>query len=143
MQDLPSQSSSTRKLERSLAVIGTALCLIVSAGVWYAISAQQAMWPLPALYLLEMPLASVLGLWSIWSSIRGILIWVVVGILFAFVVLGALSVGFLFLPVAILFAVAAVLFDRRLHSNLVVHLCVAVGAALLQAALMLTLIRYL
>ena len=107
------------------------------------------MWPLPALYLLEMLAACVLGLWGLWRSgsgrspFHGILIWVVAGVLFAFVVMGSFSVGFLFLPVAGLFAIAVFLFDRRQGYKLVVHLCVGLAAALLQAALMLTLIRFL
>ena len=150
MQGIPSHITSTRKLELALALIGTAVCLIVTAGVWRVISTQQPMWPLPALYyLLEMPAACVLGLWGLWSSgsgqssLCGILIWVVVGVLFAFVVMGSLSVGFLFLPVAGLFAIAAFLFDRRQRYKLVVHLFVGLAAALLQAALMLTVVRFL
>jgi hypothetical protein len=149
MQAVPSLTTSTRKLELFLAVIGTAVCLLVTAGIWQVIRAQQPMWPLPDLYLLEMFAASALGLWAIWSSgstrspFRGFLIWAVVGVLFAFVIMGALSVGFLFIPVAGLFAIAAVLFDLRQGHNLVVHLGVGLAAALAQASLMLTVIRYL
>ena len=149
MDTLPSHTTSTHKLEQFLTVIGTAVCLIVTAGIWQVIRAQQPMWPLPDLYLLEMLAASVLGLWCIWSSgsgqspVRGILIWAVVGVLFAFVIMGAWSVGFLFIPVVGLFAIAAVLFDRRQGHNLVVHLCVGLAVAFIQAALMLTVIRLL
>ena len=149
MQGISSHTTSTRNLERFLAVIGTAVCLLVSAGLWRVFSAQQPMWPLPDLYLLEMLAASVLGMWCIWSSgsrqspLRGFLIWAMVGVLFAFVIMGAWSVGFLFIPVAGLFAIAAVLFDRRQRYNLVVHLCVGLAAALTQSALMLTVIRFL
>ncbi len=149
MQDISPHKPSTRKLERLLAVIGTAICLIVSAGIWVVFSAQQPMWPLPDLYLLEMFVASILGTWGIWSTesrlspLRGILIWVVVGVLFAFVIIGAWSIGFLFTPVAGLFAIAAILSDLRQGHNLVVHLGVGLAAALAQAALMLAVIRFL
>lgn len=149
MQDIHSHTTSTRKLELFLAVLGTAVCLMVSVRIWQVFSAQQPMWPLPDLYLLEMLAASVLGLWCLWStgsresSVRGILVWVVVGILFAFVIIGAWTVGFLFIPVAILFILAAVLFDRRQGYNLIVHVCVGLAAALSQAALMLIVIRIL
>jgi hypothetical protein len=67
----------------------------------------------------------------------------VVGVLFAFVIMGAWSVGFLFLPVAGLFAVTAVLSDRRQHEKLVFHLGAGLAAAVAQASLMLFVIRLL
>ena len=149
MKDNSSHTTSIRTLEFILALTATAICLIVSVYVWLVLSAQQPMWPLPGLYLLEMPAVSILGLWSIGSNetrlsrLRGFLTWVTVGILFAFVVLGALSVGFLIAPVAILFAIAAILSDHRQGHNLVAHLGIGLVAALAQAALMLDVIRWL
>jgi hypothetical protein len=149
MQNASILTPSTRNLERMLAVIGTAVCLIVSILIWQVLSAQQPMWPLPDLYLLEMLAACLLGIWCIWNSrsgrspLRGYLVWLVVGILFAFVIMGALSVGFLFVPVAGLFAVTAVLSDRKQHEKLVFHLGAALAAAVAQAALMLFVIRLL
>ena len=107
------------------------------------------MWPLPDLYLLEISAVSILGLWSIGSNqtrlltLRGFLTWVTVGILFAFMILGALSVGFLFAPVAILFAIAAILSDRRQGHNQVAHLGIGLVAAVAQGSLMLVVIRLL
>jgi hypothetical protein len=62
MQGISTHTTSTRKLERLLAVIGTAVCLIVSVRIWQVFSAQQPMWRLPDLYLLEMVAASILGM---------------------------------------------------------------------------------
>ncbi len=45
---------STRSLEQFLAIVGVAVCANISALIWQSVSAQQPMWPLPALYLLEM-----------------------------------------------------------------------------------------
>ena len=149
MQSTSLLTPSTHNLERMLAVIGTAVCLIVSILIWQALSAQQPMWPLPDLYLMEMFAACVLGIWCIWNSrsgrspLRGYLVWLVVGILFAFVIMGALSIGFLFVPVAGLFAVAAVLSDRRQHEKLVLHFGAGLAAAVAQATLMLFVIRLL
>jgi hypothetical protein len=149
MKNTPSHTTSTHKLERSLTVIGIVLCLIACVLVWLVFSAQQSMWPLPDLYLLEMIVASIIGTWGIWgnesrlSPLRGILTWVVVGILFAFVVMGILSVGFLFAPVAVLFVIAAILSDLRQGHNLVLHMGIGFIAALAQAALMLAAIRLL
>jgi hypothetical protein len=144
MQDSSPQATSTRNLERLLSALAVAICLIVCALIWQVVSVQQSMWPLPALYLLEMLTASIMGLWDIWSSGTrqngAIVTWVVSGILSAFVIIGAWSVGFLFIPVAGLFAAAAVLSDRRQGRSLAVHLSVGLGAALAQAALMLGII---
>jgi hypothetical protein len=149
MQGASLRTSSTLNLERILAGIGTAVCLIVSILIWQALSAQQPMWPLPDLYLMEMLAACVLGIWCIWNSgsgrspLRIYLVWVVVGIQFAFVIMGAWSVGFLFLPVAGLFALTAVISDRRQRGKLVFHLGAGLAAAVAQAALMLFVIRLL
>jgi len=147
MQDTSPQTTSTRKLERILAALAAAVCLLLCAFIWRVVSAQQPMWPLPALYLLEMLAASFLGLWDIWSSETrrhsAIVTWVVTGILFAFVIIGAWSVGFLFIPVAGLLAGAAVLSDRRQGRSLALHLGVGLAAALAQAALMLGVIGLL
>jgi hypothetical protein len=147
MQSSSSPASSTLKFERILAVIGTGLCLIVSVLVWLTFSTQQSMWPLPDLYLLEILAASILGVWCLWgdepelSPLRGILTWVTVGILFAFVIMASFSIGLWFLPVAILFVVAAILADRRKGYNLAVHLGIGLAAAFIQATLMIIIIR--
>jgi peptidoglycan/LPS O-acetylase OafA/YrhL len=147
MQAVSPPTNSTRRLERILAVLAAAACLLICALIWQVVSAQQPMWPLPALYLLEMLAASILGVWDIWSSETrqhgAIVTWVAAGILLAFVILGAWSVGFLFIPVASLLAAAAVLSDRRQGRNLALHLGVGLGAAFVQAALMLGIIGLL
>jgi hypothetical protein len=149
MQNISPHTVSTRNLEQLLVVIGAILCLIVSACIWLVFSRQQPMWPLPDLYLLEMLAASALATFDILSngskqlSLRGILIWAAVGVLLAFVVMAAWSIGFLFAPVAGLFAIAAILSDRRQGRHIVVHSGVGLAAALAQAALMLAFIRLL
>jgi asparagine N-glycosylation enzyme membrane subunit Stt3 len=179
MKGVSLQKTSTQKFERFLAVLGTAVCLTDSIQVWQVIGAQQEMWPLPGLYLLEMVAVSALFLWAIWGDgdlrsrsggvrrplpsesgvgpttlrygvlredprraggIRGTMSWVAVGVLVAFVIMGAWSVGFLYAPVALLFIIAAILSDRRAGHNLLVHFGVAFAAALAQAAMMLAVI---
>lgn len=138
---------STRRLERALAVTGTVLCLVVSFGAWWGLRVQQSLWPLPDLYLLEATAASALAAWGIWntatgsSSVRLILTWAAIGAILGFLVLAGFSIGNLYLPVAGLLFIAAILADLRLKSNLLVHLGVACAAAVVQAALMLAIIR--
>lgn len=72
------------------------------------------------------------------------LTWVAVGVLLGFVVMGAFSiVGLLFVPVALVFMIAAILADHRRRRNLIVHLGIGVLVAMIQVALMFAVIRLL
>ena len=98
-------------LERFLAILGTSICLIVTILIWRSVSAQQPMWPLPALYFIEMVAVSVLtALAVLRGRTGGLASWIAAGIFSAFSYLGALSVGFFYLPVALIFGLLAVLF---------------------------------
>jgi hypothetical protein len=130
--------------------------MIVSAAAWWGLRVQQSLWPLPDLYLLEMLAASALATWGIWSqaerpaSLRLILTWASIGIMLGFVILGAFSIGFFYLPVVVLLVSAAILADRpvpgrtgqaRLGFNFFIHMGACIAAAGVQAALMLAVIR--
>jgi hypothetical protein len=132
-------------LERVLAAVAAAICLIVTVIVWATVGQQQDIWLLPALYLLEVAAASLLGLWGIYrhDAAGSLLAWATAGVLFGFTILGALSVGFFYLPVAGLLGLAALWQDRQDWSRLPLHLGLALLAAVAQAALMLSLIRVL
>jgi len=149
MPGMTTNTKSTRSLEWFLAGIGTAVCLIVSVRIWQVLSDQQSMWPLPSLYLLEIIAMSFVGLFGILqgdaarAAVVGALPWITSGVLLAFVVLGAWSIGFLFLPVALIFLITAILADRRRRRNLIVDAGVGIAAALTQVALMLAVIRLL
>jgi hypothetical protein len=134
---------STQPLERFLAILGAAICLIVTVVIWRSVSALQPMWPLPGLYFIEMV---VLSLVTALASIRGgpragLLTWGAAGIFSAFSILGALSVGFFYLPVAVIFGLLAVLSDLRHKQPIAAHLGICIFAGLAQAVLMLLLIR--
>jgi hypothetical protein len=132
-------------LERVLALAAAALCLIVSVIVWALVSQQQAMWPLPAMYFVEVVAASLLGLWGIYrnDATGRWLAWATAGALLGFTILGALSVGFFYLPVAGLLGLAALWQDRQDWRRLPLHLGLALLLAVAQAVLMLGLIRLL
>ena len=149
MQTIPPRITSTRILERFLSGLGIAVCVIVCLRTWQVISGQQPLWPLPALYLLEMIAASFVGWLSLYdrglnpSPFVGALPWVTVGILAAFVAMGAWSIGFLFFPVALLFVISAVLSDRRRGQPIAVHVGVCGVVALAQVGLMVLVIQVL
>ncbi len=132
-------------LERFLAVVGTAVCTIISIRVWQVIGSQQPMWPLPGLYLLEMMALSVGAMLSILCGAASsrVITWIVVGVVCAFVVMGAWSIGLLYLPVAVLFALAAILTDRRHRQSSARYVRFSIVAGVAQVALMLIIIRLL
>ena len=132
-----------RKAEIILSIIGAAVCLATSFWLWRAISAMQAEWPLPALYFLEM---AVLGLIIVLINLGdipfgGMVIWGIVGLFLGFVVLGVWSVGFIYLPVTLIFATTGVLNVRRRRQNITLPLGICLVASLAQIGLMLLVIR--
>ena len=68
--------------------------------------------------------------------------WVSVGVFFAFAILGAFSVGFFYLPVALIFTVISITSELRHKQSLPAHLGIGLAAALVQAAWMLLAIRW-
>lgn len=146
MSSTSSHTSSAFGLERWLAGIACLLCLGVSAAVWLSLHTRQPLWPLPDLYLLEISAASSLAVWGLWdqsSSLRRSLAWACAGVTLGFAILAGFSIGFLYLPSAGLLALACFLADLRLGGRLVAHLGIWLAAAVLQAGLMLGVIRVL
>ena len=146
MHTTRSDIKSAPPLERTLAIAGTVLCLAVSTILWWFISAQQSMWPLPGLYFIEMAALSIVcALFAFFDgNPRGQFItWGAVGIFSAFSILGAWSVGFFYLPVAIIFGVIAIRSDLRDKQPIAAHAGVCLIAGIVQVVLMLAAIRLL
>jgi hypothetical protein len=122
------------------------MCLIISLRVYQVVGVQQEMWPLPGLYLLEMLIAVVFGALDVWPvdadrSWRSMLAWIVVGLLLGFVVMGAWSIGFLYMPVAVLLLAAVLVADRRRHQSMRRHVGLCALGGLAQVLMMLGVIR--
>ena len=155
MQGTKPYAKTTRSYERFLAVVGAIVCVITCVRIWqvlqldYSPGGPQPIWPLPGLYLLEMVAAGLIGAFSVvnakaeQSPIWGAVTWAVAGVLVAFVVMGAWSIGLLFLPAALIFTIVAILSDRRRSQSIVVHLGIGVMAGLAQVAVMLAVVRWL
>lgn len=134
-------------LRLTLSSAGVIVCLIACSWVWQMLNGQQTRWPLPALYLLELMAVSIVG----WLGInyRGAraapwvsrLAWGAIGIFVAFAVMGAMSIGFLFLPVALLFMLAVLFADQRYGGVKVAAIGVCALTALTQVIVMLLLIQ--
>ena len=138
------QTTITSPLERFLAILGAVICLIITILFWLSVSAYQNMWPLPALYFIEMVILSII---SAFIFVRGdprdqFITWATAGVISAFSILGALSVGFFYLPVALIFAVISVTSAVRNKQPITAHLGIFLIAGIAQLALMFAAIRW-
>ena len=139
------QTTITSPLERFLAILGAVICLIITILLWVSVSAYQPMWPLPALYFIEVVVVSIM---SAFIFIRGdprdqFITWGTAGVISAFSILGAASVGFFYLPVALIFAVISVTSAVRNKRRIASHLGIFLIAGIAQMALMFAAIRLL
>jgi hypothetical protein len=147
MNNINPTKTSTQTLERALSSTAAAVCVIECLWVGQALSHQQPIWPLPALYLIEIGIVSLICWLSVLyrgakpSSFSASVAWAAIGLLTAFVVMGLWSIGLLFVPVTALFIITAILVDHRQNSPIFLHLGVGALAALAQVALMLFVIR--
>ena len=126
-------------LERILAILAAVICLTITLVFWFSISTYQGMWPLPGLYFLEMVSLSFISTFIfVRGDPRGSLItWVAAGVIIAFSILGAFSVGFFYLPVALMFGVISLIWDVRNKQNISAHLGICLIAGIVQSVLML------
>jgi hypothetical protein len=146
MSNTPATIMKRDKFDRILASAGTVVCLAFTAFLWINIGAQQSLWPLPALYFIEMAalsMACALLVFFDGSPLGRFITWGAVGIFTAFSILGVLSVGFFYLPVAIIFAVIALRSDLRNKQHMAAHIGIGLLAGIVQAALMLVAIHFL
>lgn len=103
------------------------------------------MWPLPGLYFFEMVALGSLSaiLFVLGDSRYRFITWGAAGAITAFSILGAFSVGFFYLPIALLIAVISVTSNLRNKPRITAHLVSFLIAGIAQAALMLAAIRWL
>jgi len=139
------QPSVIHLVERIAAMLAAVACLVITIVIWRNVSAYQPMWPLPGVYFVELPavsLAAALG-WNLGLSWARPVTWAALGIVLAFSILGAFSVGMLYFPVAALLAVASIASDLRAGQRIAPHVGICLAAAVAQAALMLLAVRWL
>ena len=127
------------RLERMLAILAAVVCLSITLVIWIRISAYQGMWPLPGLYFIEMVSLSFISTFIfVRGDPRGSLItWVAAGVMSAFSIIGAFSVGFFYLPVALMLGVISLTWDVRNKQQFLTHLGIFLIAGIVQSALML------
>jgi hypothetical protein len=139
------QKFVVHSLERWLAIIGALGCLILTILIWWQVSLHQGMWPLPALYLIEIAALSVVStlLFIRRAPIGTILIWCNTGVLTAFFYVAGFSVGLYYLPLALIYALTSIIFDARNRGPFTTHLVIAVLAGAAQFAIMLLIFQVL
>jgi hypothetical protein len=135
-----------RSLEWVLSVLGAINCILIP--ILFALSQIQVpdgnlsdIWPLPAIYFLEIISLGILCVIavaknqnqpkSLWSGIP----WICSGILFAFVILGAWTIGFYLIPAMILFLIVGIMGDRRIKGDIALHLIYFVSGGIAQSIL--------
>ncbi len=132
-----------QSLERILAVLAAVACLFLTIGIWRSVSAVQNLWPLPGLYFVELAAVGILSalLFVVGHRSGATSAWVATGIYLAFTVLGILSVGLFYLPIAVMFVMVAVVGTVRREQPVLRGVGALVVAALAQAVLMGLVIR--
>jgi len=135
-----------RSLEWVFSVLGAINCILIS--ILFSLSQIQLpggdlsdIWPLPAIYFLEIITLGIMCViavaknqdhaGSFWSGIP----WICSGILFAFVILGAWTIGFYLIPAMILFLIVGIMGDRRIKGNIALHLIYFVSGGIAQSIL--------
>ncbi len=138
--DRGSPAQDTRIFERYLAGVAALGCVVFTVLIWADFSGVQPMWPLPALYLIEVAVLSVVAALAfiLYGSQGRCLSWAANGMLTAFSILGLFSVGALYFPTVLLLAIVCITADLRNRSNILLHLGLFLLAGLVQAALMLS-----
>ena len=131
--------------ERTIAILGAALCLLLTWRIWSLVAAAQDIWLLPALYFIELTAFSLVCafLYAVSSPSRHILTWATVGVLTAFSLLGAWTVGLYYVPVAGLFLILAAGDDLRRGGKLWMHAGIGMIAAVAEASVILLLARFM
>jgi len=145
MQEVMAMQAIT---EWILVVLGALLCILGATDFWQAqlASPAAAIWPLPALVLIEWMLLGLLGVIaaigdrqaarSWWTTLR----WAVCGALFGLLIVGIFSIGPLVLFAALAFLGAVMLADRQYQRSVPVPVGVLTAGTLGNVGFLLTLI---
>jgi hypothetical protein len=114
-----------RLMEWVFSILGAMNCIVIPIIFsYYQIQFPEGgfsnIWPFPAIYFLEIISLGVITVIavakikdkqnSVWSGVP----WICSGILLAFVILGAWTIGFFLIPGMILFLLVGVIVDRRI-----------------------------
>jgi hypothetical protein len=130
-------------LERFAALLAAILCAALFFVLWGSLSSYQQVWPFPGLYLLEMAVLAALGAYVFVSSQARLTVvsWGAAGAILAFCILGAWTVGLLYLPSALLLWTVSLFSDLRNRQPAAIHFGIFLLAGLAQAGLIVAILR--
>jgi len=117
-----------------LALLAMGISLTLTIYFWRVIGMQQPMWPLPAAYFIEMVALPVCAaLFMLFRVPAGVtLTWIAAGAVLAFSILGAWTVGFFYIPVAVLLLTSGLAGSRAMKSSILSGILWGILAAGLQ-----------
>lgn len=138
-------TKNRRNLEWIFSVLGALNCAVIA--VLFAIYQIPQpggdlldIWPFPLVYLVEIGILGLLPIVAVgmmkeddksrWSVVP----WICSGILVAFVILGAWTIGFYLIPAMLLFLFVGIFADRRTHGDIPLHIIFYVVGAIAQAS---------
>lgn len=144
----PNQTVKSRPWEWVLSIIASLNCILVV--IMFAITNSSGFsqglvdqWPFPLIYFFEIATLGILGVVAIgnlhaqvksrWSGV----LWACAGILLAFVILGAWTIGFFLIPAMLLFLILGIITDRRTGGEIPLHIVYFVAAGVAQATFVL------
>jgi hypothetical protein len=143
-----------RTLEWIFSILGALNCIIVVVVFTISQLPQPGgilldIWPFPLFYFIEISIIGILSVIAVsmlgsntksaWSAVP----WVCSGILVAFVILGAWTLGFYLIPAMLLFLFVGIFADRRTLGDTPLHIIFYVVGALSQATFVfLTLLNF-
>lgn len=130
--------TAPRPLGRFLALAAAVITTLVTLLAWGSVSGSQGMWPFPALYFVELLAAALIVafLFLRADANASLAAWAAGGLVLAFSILGAFSVGLFYVPAALLFLLAGLVTDWT-SPRRAAHLGLCLLAGVLQSALML------
>lgn len=145
MKGSEQNKAEVHPLERLLAILGAATCLVITVVIWRSIDTYQSMWLLPGFYFVEMVALAIVGALVFMRSVYlgTVITWAAAGIFSAFSISGMWSVGFFYLPIALIFAIISISSDVRNKQPIAARLPIFLIAAIVQGLLMIALIRLL
>jgi hypothetical protein len=136
MFDSSPTGDGQRLVKGIVAFIGAINCVVVPS----QFSNQRPLFPFPGLYLIEIVLLGILVLAIVvlqpeWNGREKQIPWIAAGILLAFVILGAWTIGFFLIPALIAFLLVGILADWGAGEAVRKHVGLFFLAAVVQAGL--------
>ena len=107
-------------------------------------AAIQEIWLLPGLYFIEMAWLPLIGAALAFLDTRKAVLgmWAISGAILGFAMMGAMSVGFNYLPVFVLMGISSLLSPKQRLRDILLGLVVAILAGVVQAGIMLAAIQH-